>query len=142
MTVTLERVAVICLGMPLPKRFCALVIFGRLYSKIVLLRSENATIVKFLIGKCALHLLLSIPSLPSVHSPNGVSTSSLVTLTRPGGMRISSSRLIILLNGPRRCLRLRQMVEHRRFSFSIILSLGLVSHKRSLLTMDALFEMS
>src|ERR1700722_11164759 len=142
MTVTLERVAVICLGMPLPKRFCALVIFGRLYSKIVLLRSENATIVRFLIGKCALHLLLSIPSLPSGPSPNGVSTSSLVTLTRPGGMRISSSRVIMLLNGPRRCLHLRQMVEQRQFSFSIILSLGLVSLKQSSLIMDVIFETS
>jgi len=34
MTITLEHVVVICLGMSQPKRYCALVIFGHPYSKI------------------------------------------------------------------------------------------------------------
>src|ERR1700728_2845804 len=65
MIVTLERVAVICLGMPQPKRYCALATSGRLYSKIVLLRSENATNVRCLIERLhapptPLHPIISV----------------------------------------------------------------------------------
>jgi hypothetical protein len=60
MTVILEHVVIICLGIPLPRRSYELVTFGLQFSKIAFLQFINATLVKPIIIRFDLILLLSI----------------------------------------------------------------------------------
>lgn len=121
MTAILAPVVVTCPDMPLLRRFYLLVIFGPPSLKIAFLPSDLVMSAKSTNGKCTRLLLHCTLLLPSALFPNGALIICPVTLTRLGGMGISSLSLIISQNGPRRCLHYLKKVTQWHNICSIML---------------------
>ena len=84
MIATLEHVEVIYLGWLQPRKSFTLAISGLPSSNTVMRMLRNSHLVTTFILKGTPILLCYTPSFPLAHSPNGVLTSCIVSLPRPG----------------------------------------------------------